>query len=59
MKPFWKSKTLWVNIIAIAGILLYNQYGIDLDAETQAAAVTSVLAVINIILRIFTSQPIK
>jgi len=59
MKPILKSKTLWVNVIAILGIILNGLYGIDLDAETQAVLVTSVLALANIILRFFTSQPIR
>jgi len=59
MKPILKSKTLWVNVIAILGIILNGLYGIGLDAETQAVLVTSVLALANIILRFFTSQPIR
>jgi hypothetical protein len=57
-KEFWKSRTLWVNFIAIVGIVLNSIYGIDLDAETQAALATSILAVINIILRLLTNQGI-
>ena len=58
-KKFWKSKTLWVNLVAVIAIVLNSIYGIELDAETQAALATGVLAIINIILRMFTNQPIK
>ena len=57
-KHFWKSRTLWVNLIAILGIVLNSQFGIEIDAEAQAALATSVLAVLNIILRLVTSQPV-
>jgi len=58
-KPIYKSKTFWVNIIAIAGIVLNSYYGIELDVETQAVMATGILAVVNVILRLFTNQPIK
>ena len=58
-KSWWQSKTIWVNLIAIAGIVLNHFFGIELDAETQAVLATSVLAVINIILRIKTNQPVS
>ena len=57
-KPWYESKTIIVNFIAILGIVLNSMYGIELDAEVQAALATSILAVINIILRFVTSQPV-
>jgi len=57
-KHFYASKTLWVNFIAITAIMLNSQFGIELDTEVQAALVTSILAVINIVLRLITSQPV-
>ena len=44
-KGFWKSKTFWVNLFAIAAI--FSVGGKFLTAENQVA----LLAVINIILR--------
>lgn len=55
VKNFWLSKTLWVNFITIIGIVLSYQYGIDLT-ETES---TGILAIVNIMLRILTKQPIK
>lgn len=48
VKYFLKSKTLWVNIIAGIATWLLDTYGFNLSAEAQV----SILAVINIILRV-------
>jgi len=58
-KKWFASRTLWVNLIAIAALVLNSFYGIELDAELQATLATSTLAVINIILRLITSKAIK
>ena len=54
-KPFYSSKTLWVNVIGIAAIIAQAQFGFIIDAQTQAA----ILAVINMILRAVTKQPLS
>jgi len=48
-----------VNFLAIVAIILNSQFGIELDVEVQAALATSILAIINIVLRFVTSQPIS
>ena len=53
-KSFWKSKTLWTNVIAMFGLILADRYGVTLSAES----VGGILALINIILRIVTKEPI-
>jgi hypothetical protein len=54
-KKWYLSKTLWVNTIAVVGIIVQGQTGIDyLDPETQVA----ILGVINLILRVVTSEKI-
>lgn len=57
-KHFYASKTLWVNFVAIAGIVVNSIWGIELDAEVQAAMATSILAVVNIILRFVTKTSV-
>ena len=57
-KKIYQSKTFWVNLIAIVGIVLNSLYGIEIDAELQATFATAILGVINIILRLITKQPI-
>lgn len=54
-KDFWKSKTFWVNIIALAVIIIQNFTGFVIDASQQAA----ILVVINLILRAVTGQAIS
>jgi len=55
MVMFYKSKTLWVNVIAIAAIILGDVAGVEIGIEGEAA----ILAVINIILRVVTKEPIE
>jgi len=59
-KPFWASKTLWVNVIAAAAVIA-GALGLDLglDADTQAQLAAAVVIVANIVLRLVTRQPIK
>ena len=51
-KRWYTSKTLWVNLLAIAAFIAQGQFGYLLDAEAQAA----LLAIINLILRIITKK---
>ena len=50
MKPWWKSKTFWVNI-ATGGLSLALQQ----DSPEQLA---TLLALANLVLRFFTTEPI-
>lgn len=53
-KAWWRSKTLWLNLVAGAALLTQSQFGFVLDAQAQAA----ILAVINLALRFITSEPV-
>ena len=59
-KPFWASRTLWANLIAF-GAVLATTFGLDLglDEETQLALVGGIMALVNIVLRLDTTQPIE
>lgn len=55
-KPFWKSTTLWLNVLAVAVVAL--QYITDkhlLQPEYEAL----ILAVLNIVNRFKSSIPVK
>ena len=54
-KKFYHSKTIWMNLIAIAVILLVNLGLADVSTEV-AAAEGSILGVINLILRLITKE---
>ena len=55
-KPFWQSKTIWVNVLMALGVILNMTIGEDLlNAETQAA----IVIVVNLILRLITGKPLS
>lgn len=54
MKEWWKSKTFWVNVIAIGGIILRAELGLVLTPLGEVAT----LSAINIILRAVTHEEI-
>lgn len=53
-KPIYKSKTFWVNAIAVASMLVQAKYGFVVSPEEQLC----VLGVINLILRAVTKEEI-
>ena len=55
MKSWWKSRTIWANVIAVASMAIVDATGVTwLDAEGQLA----ILGVINLIMRALTKQPL-
>jgi hypothetical protein len=54
MKNLIKSKTFWVNILALLAMLLQAKYGFIIDPESQIA----ILAVVNVVLRAVTKEEI-
>ncbi len=54
-KPFWASKTLWVNVFALVASVT-GAFGLDigLTPEAQTSIVGGVMAIVNIILRLVT-----
>ncbi len=53
-KPFYLSKTFWVNVLSILAMILVSAFGIDISPEVLVYA----LAGINVILRFMTKEPI-
>ncbi len=51
-KKWYVSKQLWVNVIAIAGIITVGK---EFDVQTVGIA----LAVLNFALRLITKQPVE
>ncbi len=54
-KLWWKSKTLWVNIIALVAMIIQANYGFIVAAEEQAA----IIIVVNLILRAITKTGLE
>jgi len=56
MKKWYRSKTLWVNAIAVVGILVQSITGKEIiNAELQGG----ILAVVNVVLRTVTSEGLE
>jgi len=54
MKKWYKSKTFWVNLIAIGSIIIRAEFGLVLLPEGEVA----LLAIINLLLRKITKEEI-
>ncbi|MEM4720573.1 MAG: hypothetical protein QXT73_00750 [Candidatus Methanomethylicaceae archaeon] len=53
-KPWYTSKTLWVNFLALIASFLQLKYGIVFEPALQGV----VLTLINIVLRIITREEV-
>lgn len=53
-KAWWRSKTLWVNMVAGLALLAQSQFGFVIDGEVQAA----ILTVVNLVLRLITNEAV-
>jgi len=58
MKKWYRSKTIWTNTIAIVVMVLVN-LGLTEVSQEIATAEASILAVINLVLRIVTKQGLE
>lgn len=58
-KPFWASRTMWVNIIMLVATIS-TAFGFDLglDANTQIAVVGGVMGVVNLVMRVVTKSKV-
>lgn len=54
-KVWWTSKTIWMNLIALVGSTLIAT---GFDPGRWAEISTVALAVVNLILRLYTREPI-
>lgn len=51
-KKWYTSKTIWINIVALAGLIVQTQTGFILTPEIQAMALT----LVNLAVRAVTKQ---
>lgn len=54
LKSIYKSKTFWVNVIALIGFIVQQKSGFVIDENIQI----QILAIINILLRAVTKEPV-
>lgn len=52
--PWWSSKTLWVNALAMVALVAQNAFGFVMDGEVQGA----LLILANLVLRLITKAPL-
>ena len=55
MKKWIRSKTLWINLIAIGAIIIQCEFGFAISPKLEAMA----LVIINLILRSITNEGLK
>lgn len=60
VKPFWQSKTIWTNGVALVGSVSIA-FGLDmgLTPEVQGTLVAGIMSVVNIVLRFMTSAAVR
>jgi hypothetical protein len=56
VKKWYASKTIWVNFLAILGIVLERQFELDILSDEIK---TSLLVLINVTLRLVTNKAIE
>lgn len=56
MKPFWRSKVFWVNLLAAAALVAEGVFGREVVIPLEAQA--TILAAINLMLRAVTREPV-
>ncbi len=53
-KNWLRSKTVWANILVVMGIITMKYLGTELTSQETA----SIMAVINLVLRLITTEPV-
>lgn len=63
VKPWWQSKTLWINgltiLAALIAMLIDMQAAGDLPFDLDGEWVAFVLAMVNFVMRWMTGQPLR
>jgi len=49
VKPFWKSKTIWVNAIALVALIVQQATGFVVNPELQGFALIGVNALLRMV----------
>lgn len=57
MKPWWESKTIWVNILTLLGVIITSVTAWP-ELQKYGAQLATALAVVNVMLRMITSEGI-
>lgn len=58
MKPWYKSKIIWVNILTIVAVIISAVLPLP-ELESVAPYLTTGLAIVNVVLRVITNKGIN
>jgi hypothetical protein len=58
MKPWYQSKTVWVNVLTLLAMIISTMAGWD-ELKIHAVQMMYAVSIINICLRFLTSEGIK
>lgn len=56
LKPFWRSRTFWVNLLAAGALVAEGVFGREVAIPLEVQA--TILAAINLALRAVTREPV-
>ena len=54
MKPWWFSKTIWINTIGLTALIIQGQTGFIINPAEQ----TAIIGVANLMLRVVSKEKI-
>ena len=57
MKPWYESKTIWINVLTVAVVLITSMTSWP-ELQQYGAQLATALAVVNVLLRLITSEAI-
>jgi len=57
MKPWYESKTIWVNVLTVLAVLITSMTSWP-ELQQHGAQLATALAVVNVMLRLITSEAI-
>ena len=57
-KPWWESKTVWVNVLSVLVLALNSTDVISIFPPSWTPRLAGLLALANIVLRFVSSQPV-
>ena len=57
MKPWYESKTIWVNVLTLVGVVISSVTAWP-ELQQYGAQLATALAIVNVLLRLITSEGI-
>jgi len=58
MKPWYKSKTVWINVLSLVAMILATVMAWP-EMQDMAPQIAYALAIVNVLLRFVTSESVR